>query len=128
MHLMNDNTEKWNIFAMFILVLAIAVFAWGLRSKLSLYRTAAPTAVHAPVAKLLSNRERPADTVVQIERVITPVMAVVFASFTLFAGFLLLGEPQRQSLWASQRTQNPQRRANPPVVRQLFSRPPPSRR
>lgn len=113
---------------MFILALAVAVFAWGLRSKLSLYREAVPTAAHAPVAKLLSNRERPADTVVQIERAITPVLAVVFASYTLFAGLLLLGEPERQSLWTIHRTQNPQRRANPPAARQIFFRPPPALR
>lgn len=124
---MNKNTEKWNVFAMFILALAVAVFAWGLHSKLSLYRTAAPTATHAPIAKLLSNRERPADTVVQIERATAPVLAVAVASFTFFAGYLLAGEPRRQSLWISRRTQNPRRRAIPPAARRIFFRPPPIR-
>lgn len=127
MHPMNNNAAKWNVFAMFILALAIAVFAWGLRSKLSLYREAGPTAAHTPVAKLLSNRERPADTVVQIERAITPVLAVVFASCALFTGFLL-DVPRQQSLWISYRIQNPQRRADLPATRQIFFRPPPALR
>ncbi|MGH9585941.1 MAG: hypothetical protein ACRD3F_03250 [Acidobacteriaceae bacterium] len=125
---MKNNAAKWNVFAMFILALAIAVFAWGLRSKLSLYREAGPTAAHTPVAKLLSNRERPADTVAQIEQATTPLITVVFASFTLFTGFLLLGEPRRQSLWIFHRRENPQRRANPPAARQILFRPPPSLR
>ena len=43
-----------------VLLLALAVFGWGLRSKLSLYRVARASQV-TPIAKLLSERERPAD-------------------------------------------------------------------
>lgn len=46
-----------------ILLLALAVFGWGLHSKLSLYHIRARTSETAPIAKLLSERERPADTV-----------------------------------------------------------------
>ena len=45
-----------------ILLLALAVFGWGLHSKLSLYHVRARTSETAPIAKLLSERERPADT------------------------------------------------------------------
>jgi hypothetical protein len=45
-----------------ILLLALAVFGWGLHSKLSLYHIRARTSETAPIAKLLSERERPADT------------------------------------------------------------------
>ena len=45
-----------------ILLLALAVFGWGLHSKLSLYHIRARTSEVAPIAKLLSERERPADT------------------------------------------------------------------
>jgi hypothetical protein len=44
-----------------ILLLALAVFGWGLHSKLSLYHIRARTSETAPIAKLLSERERPAD-------------------------------------------------------------------
>ena len=45
-----------------ILLLALAVFGWGLHSKLSLYHIRARTSETAPIAKLLSERERPTDT------------------------------------------------------------------
>jgi hypothetical protein len=43
-----------------ILLLALAVFGWGLHSKLSLYHLQASETT--PIAKLLSERERPTDT------------------------------------------------------------------
>jgi hypothetical protein len=43
-----------------VLLLALAVFGWGLHSKLSLYHLRAPETT--PIAKLLSERERPTDT------------------------------------------------------------------
>ena len=43
-----------------ILLLALAVFGWGLHSKLSLYHLRASETT--PIAKLLSERERPTDT------------------------------------------------------------------
>ncbi len=45
-----------------ILLLALAVFGWGLHSKLSLYHIRARASETAPIAKLLSERERPMDT------------------------------------------------------------------
>ena len=45
-----------------ILLLAFAVFGWGLHSKLSLYHARARASQTAPIAKLLSERERPTDT------------------------------------------------------------------
>jgi hypothetical protein len=45
-----------------ILLLALAVFGWGLHSKLSLYHIRARASETTPIAKLLSERERPADT------------------------------------------------------------------
>jgi hypothetical protein len=45
-----------------VLLLALAVFGWGLHSKLSLYHIRARASETAPIAKLLSERERPTDT------------------------------------------------------------------
>lgn len=53
---------------MFLLVLAFAVFAWGLHYKLSLYRSAAASQ-QQPAAKLLSQKERPS-AVMQMERLL----------------------------------------------------------
>jgi hypothetical protein len=44
-----------------VLLLALAVVGWGLHSKLSLYHIRARDSETAPIAKLLSERERPAD-------------------------------------------------------------------
>jgi hypothetical protein len=45
--------------SLFVCLLAFAVFGWGLHSKLSLYHVGAQTSSKIPVAKLLSERERP---------------------------------------------------------------------
>jgi len=126
MKLNPKNARKWNIFALSILALAIAVFAWGLKSKLSLYESATPPAHPVMVAKLLSNRERPADTVVQIERATTPFLTVLLTAFALFACFQF--DHQRQSRWTLQSVINPQRRPIPQATRQIFFRPPPRRK
>jgi hypothetical protein len=57
-----DTCEGHFAIGVSILLLALAVFGWGLHSKLSLYHVRARASEVAPVAKLLSERERPADT------------------------------------------------------------------
>lgn len=126
MQLSNQSTRKWNILALSALGVAIAVFAWGLHYKLSLYNSVPVTAHHVSSARILSNRERPADVAVQIEHA-TPPVFVVFTSISLllFAG---LTDPKRQSRWPLQREQNARRRRISETAPQLFFRPPPSRR
>ena len=53
---------------MFLLMLGLAVFAWGLHYKLSLYRSAAAHQ-RQPAAKLLSQKERPS-AVMRMERLL----------------------------------------------------------
>ena len=70
--------------SIFVFVLAFAVFGWGLHSKLSLYRVSAQNSAQPPVAKLLSQRERPNDRLEQIA--LNPAdlhMAVLAASVLL---------------------------------------------
>lgn len=51
---------KWYVCSgCFIFVLAFSVFGWGLHSKLSLYETHHEARVAPPIAKLLSEQERP---------------------------------------------------------------------
>jgi hypothetical protein len=123
MQLAPKNSRTWNIFAFSILALGIAVFAWGLKYKLSLYESATPPAHHVMVAKLLSDRERSADTAVQIERATTPFHTVLFTALALLARFQL--DRQRQSRWTLQCVINPQRRRVPQTALQIFFRPPP---
>ena len=117
------KARRWNILVLLIVGLAAAVFAWGLRYKLSEYQSATHTVHRAVLAKLLSDRERPADTSVQIERATIPTLIVFCALFTLFAGSL--PESGLQPLWLLQRTRDPQRRPDSRAMRRLFSRPPP---
>jgi hypothetical protein len=56
-----DTREGHFAIGVSILLLALAVFGWGLHSKLSLYHVRARASEVAPVAKLLSERERPPD-------------------------------------------------------------------
>lgn len=67
----------------FVIVLALAVFGWGLHSKLSLYHVSAHRSAHAPVAKLLSQRERPSDRLEQIALSSADPHVVVFAATAL---------------------------------------------
>jgi hypothetical protein len=56
------DTRKYHFaIGVSILLLALAVFGWGLHSKLSLYKLRARASETLPVAKLLSERERPTD-------------------------------------------------------------------
>jgi len=123
MYVASKSARQWNVLVLLILGLAVAVFAWGLRYKLSLYKTASHTVPHVAAARLLSNRERPADTVVQIEQATTPTIVVLCVLFTFFAGLVL--DPRRQSIWLLQRTRDPRLRHDPQCMRGLYSRPPP---
>lgn len=126
MQLGTYNSRNWNVLALSILGLAVAVFAWGVHYKTSLYKSAPVDWHRVASAKLLSNRERPADVVVRVERAMTPVVVptVFCASLVLFTGLLL--DPRRRSRWIVQRSLNPQRRPLPQVLRPLSFRPPPS--
>ena len=57
-----DSSKGHFAIGVSILLLALAVFGWGLHSKLSLYHVRAGASEAVPIAKLLSERERPADT------------------------------------------------------------------
>ena len=98
----------------------------GLENKASLYQSVPVQSQHMLAAKLLSDRERPADTVIQIKRATAPSLTIVCVALTLFATLFL--DPKRQSRWILQRAQNPQRRPIPAATPQRSLRPPPSRR
>ena len=66
-----------------ILVLAIAVFGWGIKYKLSLYDAPGSFSTHVAQAKLLSQKERPvAHTVVDSARVasLLPRSSILYAA------------------------------------------------
>ena len=105
-----------------ILLLALAVFGWGLHSKLSLYHIRARASEPAPIAKLLSERERPADMAQQSTVNHADLHRVALASM-----IVLMPEPPQDV-----RRIRPRREA-PPAASRTFAlkgpalrRPPPS--
>jgi hypothetical protein len=105
-----------------ILLLALAVFGWGLHSKLSLYHIRARASETAPIAKLLSERERPADTAQH-----STVNHADLHRAALAATIVLMPEPPQDM------RQFRQRRQAPPAASRTFAlkgpalrRPPPA--
>jgi hypothetical protein len=74
-----------------ILLLAVAVFGWGLHSKLSLYHIRARASEATPIAKLLSERERPANTAQHSD-----IRRADLYRAALAATVVLLPEPRRE--------------------------------
>ncbi len=123
MHVTTNSARRWNILVLLTVGLAVAVFAWGLRYKLSMYRSPAHSVHHVVIAKLLSNRERPADIIITAERATTPTVVFLGVLFSFFAGLQI--EPRQQCIWLLQRRKDPQRGPDPRAMRRQFSRPPP---
>jgi hypothetical protein len=105
-----------------ILLLALAVFGWGLHSKLSLYHARARAPETLPIAKLLSERERLTDIAQQCDLNHGDLHAVALA-----ATVILMPRPAKKVQQATPRRDTP-----PPPSRTLalkgpsLRRPPPS--
>jgi hypothetical protein len=82
--------------SIFVFVLALAVFGWGLHSKLSLYRVSAQTSAQAPVAKLLSQRERPTNRLEQVAVAPADLHMVVFVASVLLTPRSIESKPLRR--------------------------------
>ena len=106
-----------------LVALAIAVFGWGLHSKLSLYQQHGQASAKESVAKLLSERERPASVIVSVSRLpeSSPhtTMLAAFKSLLL----ILLGVSVARERLAARRSRF-QAPAHPGLA-YFFSRPPP---
>ena len=73
---------KWYVCSgCFIFVLALSVFGWGLHSKLSLYDMNHEARVATPIAKLLSEQERPPSCQTQHRAESNPVQLHVVAFY-----------------------------------------------
>ena len=60
MHRTSRHFTKMPLLRLLMVLLGVAVFAWGLHYKLSLYNQTERQVAQAPAAKLLSQQERPA--------------------------------------------------------------------
>jgi hypothetical protein len=101
------------------LMLCMAVFGWGLQYKLSLYKGKNSVSHLAPVAKLLSQKERAAGGQAFAQLPTRPVWPV-FLIVTLAFG---VAPAAARFLRSGSREEDPV--PLPPPVRALFLRPPP---
>jgi hypothetical protein len=102
------------------LMLSLAVFGWGLQYKLSLYQGQNSITHQAPVAKLLSQKERPA-TAQTLDARFPEVP--IFTAFVLvaMASLLRLAATRYLRTGSLERSRPPR----PPCLQALFFRPPP---
>jgi hypothetical protein len=114
------NRRRAVILPIGLLMLCMAVFGWGLQYKLSLYKGKDSVSHLAPVAKLLSQKERPA-AVQAVLRLSNPPVWPVYLIVALAFG---LAPAAARLLRSGSREEDP---APLPVpVRALFLRPPPT--
>lgn len=80
------RTHTLNVIGM--LLLAVAVFAWGLQYKMSLYNTSSGLIASVPHAKLLSEKERPEPNAASIRLDSTQTRFPVSYTIFLFASIV----------------------------------------
>jgi hypothetical protein len=102
------------------LMLSLAVFGWGLQYKLSLYQSKDSITHQAPVAKLLSQKERPA-TAQTLGGRFPEVPAFTAFVFVAMASLLRLAATRYLRTGSIERSRPPR----PPCLQALFFRPPP---
>ena len=116
-----DSSKGHFAIGVSILLLALAVFGWGLHSKLSLYHVRAGASEAVPIAKLLSERERPSDTAEHRDLNPGDLHAVALA-----LSVVLIPQPAKQIVVASPRRESlPVGSHTLPVKGPSLRRPPP---
>jgi len=80
--------RSYTLNVMGMLLLAVAVFAWGLHYKMSLYNTSNGLTASVPHAKLLSEKERPEPDVASIRPESTQDRSPVSYTIFLFASII----------------------------------------
>jgi hypothetical protein len=117
--LISRNRRRAVLLPIGLLMLCMAVFGWGLQYKLSLYKGKDSVSHLAPVAKLLSQKERPT-TGQAIAALADPPVWPVFLMLALGLG---LAPADARLLRSGSREEDPD--PLPPPIRALFLRPPP---
>jgi hypothetical protein len=111
------------ITAVAVAVLALAVFLWGVEYKMSLYPAQRPAPTRVPMAKLLSESERPASRQAA-SSLRTTVSLGLFFTLGLFLTSWLRGHragPQLRAALSASPADGPRRSA----MHHFFFRPPP---
>jgi hypothetical protein len=106
-----------------LLTLSMAVFGWGLQYKLSLYQGKDSISHLAPVAKLLSQKERPA------ARQVMDARPTELPAFPLFPSLLMVALTpdlyQAAARYVRTASTEGSRAPLPPCLQAVFLRPPP---
>jgi hypothetical protein len=115
-----------------LLMLSMAVFGWGLQYKLSLYQGKDSISHLTPVAKLLSQKERPAADGPVAARPAelpafnaSPVLLLVGVA-GIASGVVALGARQAAARYLRTGSREKSRAAAPPCLQAIFLRPPPA--
>jgi hypothetical protein len=106
-----------------LLMLSLAVFGWGLQYKLSLYQSKDSITHLAPVAKLLSQKERPAATQGVVARSPEVPPSPFVAALVLVAVALCLRQAAARYLRTGSMEKS--RPSRPPCLQAVLFRPPP---
>src|ERR1700722_12761941 len=106
-----------------LLMLSMAVFGWGLQYKLSLYKSKNSITHLAPVAKLLSQKERPLAAQPANERPtdLPSLPQISFAVVVALAPGLFRATARYRRIGTIEKARAP----FPPCLELLFFRPPP---
>jgi hypothetical protein len=104
-------------------MLSMAVFGWGLQYKLSLYKAKSSITHLAPVAKLLSQKERPVAAQPAIERPteLPSLPQISLAVVATLAPGLFRATARYRRIGSTEKARPPL----PPCLELLFFRPPP---
>jgi hypothetical protein len=107
-----------------LLMLAMAVFAWGLQYKLSLYKDKGSISHSAPAAKLLSEKERPVTAQAIDSQLTQPPAFPILPALLMLAIVPVFDQTVRYiRLTNAERVPTPL----PYRLRTVFYRPPPAR-
>jgi hypothetical protein len=117
----SSGSRRAVLFPLGLLMLSLAVFGWGLQYKLSLYQNKDSITHLAPVAKLLSQKERPA------ARLGLPARSPEAPAFPFVAALVLVASFLFRATARYLRTGNMERfrPSRPPCLEAVFFRPPP---
>jgi hypothetical protein len=113
------NRRRAVLLPLGLLMLSMAVFGWGLQYKLSLYQGKDSTSHQVPVAKLLSQKERPATGQVLSNPADLPILTIVLIVA------LAIAFPPSAAWYLREEIRERYRDPLPPCLTAIFLRPPP---
>jgi len=124
MNLFDTSRRPSHLVSLGTLLLVVAVFAWGVQYKTSLYKPASKTSPHIKEVKFLSNKERPSLSHAELAfaSIAQRILTVVFACLV---GAMLVGLDPLRSAYAKGNVRDTEQLPKQPSQSFFFFRPPP---